>query len=456
MANSTQYGICYNPTWPGYTASYSNSGPDAQFSDADFFNVSFQGFWNTGTDTSGNAYRADLATIGGGGFNLVRLYNWGPTRGWNSATGVGTAHLDFLDYASTNGLKVVVPVSNYFLSDDQYAWNRQNPASDYSFSSAPTSMQSALQQFLSSVTADGKLHAAVHSFSVGNEIDINTLAGQGSPSTPPVDPASRLARVIWWIVNLQGQMTANGLGQALLTSPISNADQGNPGPTPASYWFGAMVNGVTGGTTPLPQGTTGGTGTFQTSWSGLSGYSWYAQWYYNSVNIYQTGTGLAATLGQYDAWQANTTNNLNWPGQQFTVPLLLTELAYQPRGTGPDAQNAQFASVVAQITTITTYLAGDPTSLLMGFCFYEFNDEAYLNANWGIFMEGSVLYNEPTGSTQVSYATWPSVDYPVNQLSPVTDSTTGQTLIDALSQIFNPPAAIAFKGIEDHSATPAS
>ena len=72
----------------------------------------------------------------------------------------------------------------------------------------------------------------------------------------------------------------------------------------------------------------------------------------------------------------------------------------------------------------------------MGYCLYEFSDEAYLNANWGLFMSGATSSCEPTGSTRVSYATWPSVHYPVDQLSHVTDSRTKLTLIDALKQIF--------------------
>lgn len=438
MANDTKYGVCYSPTWTTWSPPYSNTGADAQFSDADFFNDSFQALWNTGSDNNGNVYRDDLATIASA-FNLVRLYNWGPTRGWNSTTGVGSAHLNFLDYASSLGLQVIVPISNYFLSDDTYAWNGNNPTSDYSFDGAPAAIQTALQQFLSSVTdpSTSQLHAAVHSFAVANEIDINTLVGQGSSGA--VDPASRLARVIWWIVNLQGQISAGNLGQVLLTSPISNADQGNPGTSPASYWFQAFVNGVTGGSTPLPQGTAGASGTFETSWNGLSGYSWYADWYYNSVNIYQLGSGLTTTLGQYDAWQANSTaNNLNWPGQQFDVPLLLTEIGVE-RATpsNQDNQNAQYSAVTEQIATaVETYLSNTPGSLLMGYCLYEFSDEAYLNANWGLLMSGSAGYQEPTGKTEVSYATWPSVDYPVDQLSDVTDSTMGLSLIAALAQTF--------------------
>lgn len=436
MTFNTKYGICYSPTWTTWAPPYSNSGPTAQFSDADFFNDSFPALWNTGSDGT-NDYRNDLGTIGGGSFNLVRLYDWGPTRGWNSTTSVGSAHLNFLNYASTNGLQVVVPISNYFLSDDTYAWAGQNPASDYSFSSASTYIQSALREFLGSVTdTNGQIHSAVHSFSVGNEIDINTLVGQGSSG--PVDPASRLARIIWWFVNLQAEITNGNLGKVLLTSPISNADQGGPGTNPPSYWFGAFVNGVTGAVTPLPQGTAGGSGTFGANWFGLTTYDWYTDWYYNSVNIYQTGPGLIATVSQYDDWQSNPANNLNWPGQQFDVPLILTEIGVE-RATpsNPANQDAQFTAVTQQIAqTIENYLNSNANTLLAGYCIYEFNDEAYLNANWSIFMSGDVLYDEATGTTQVSYGNWPSTDYPVDQLSAVTNSTNGTTLIAALAKIF--------------------
>ncbi|MDI1286125.1 MAG: hypothetical protein PSV46_17200 [Reyranella sp.] len=438
MSFSTKYGICYSPTWTTWAPPYSNTGANAQFSDADFFNESFQALWNTGSDGT-NTYRDDLGTIGGASFNLVRVYDWGPTRGWNSATSVGQAHLDFLNYASANNLQVIVPISNYFLSDDTYAWAGQDPTSDYALDGAPADIQTALQQFLGSVTDPdtGRIHSAVHSFSVGNEIDINTLVGQGVSGV--VSPASRLGRIIWWFVNLQAQITANNLGKVLLTSPISNADQGGSGTNPPSYWFQAFVNGVTGGVTPLPQGTQGGTsGTFSANWFGLNDFSWYTEWYYNSVNIYQTGSGLLATVGQYDNWQVNTANNINWPGQQFDVPLLLTEIGVE-RATPSNSNNqdAQFTAVTQQIAqAIENYLNGNPNTLLAGYCIYEFNDEAYLNANWGIFMSGAPLYEEATGTTQVSYGPWPSTLYPVDQLSPVTYSTTSVTLSAALAKIF--------------------
>jgi hypothetical protein len=256
-----EYGICYSPTWSTFKPPYKNNGPDAQFSDVDFFNVAFEGLWKS---------RGDLTELGAAGFTLVRLYNWGPTRGWND-DGVGDAHLPFLEEAKKRGLRVIVPVSNYFLSSDKYAWADGVPDSVYSFGSAPKSIQEALQNFVSSVTLAGsnKLHPAVHSFAVGNEIDYNTMAGQGD-SSPPVEPSVRLARALWWIVNLQAQLAKMG-AKAPLTIVISNADQGNDPPPNQNklypYWFQAFVNGVNAGDL-CPNGTVSGGPIQKLSWSG--------------------------------------------------------------------------------------------------------------------------------------------------------------------------------------------
>lgn len=447
MTQTIFYGVAYSPTWTTWSPPYSNTGANAQFSDSDFFNGSFQALWNKGKDASQNKYRDDLGTMSSGGFNLVRLYNWGPTRGWNATTQVGDAHIGFLNYATAQSLQVIVPISNYFLSDDTYAWNGQDPDGQYTFTSAPAAIQTALKQFLSSVTdpTTSKLHAAVHSFSVGNEIDINDFVGEGSSGS--VGPTSRMARVLWWIINLREQIVMNQLGAVMLTSPISNADQGNPGTSPMSYWFGAFVNGVTA-TTPLPQGTVAASGvtTFSGSWLGLGSFPHLDGWYYNSVNIYQLGSGLTTTIGQYDNWQATTTNDTNWPGQQFTVPLMLTETGVTRASNDANGQQAQYTAITTQIAApIQTYLTANPTSLLMGYCLYEFSDEVTIQANWGLMMvenstypSGNVLYSEATGSTIVSYATWPSTTYPVDQLFAV-QSTSGTTLLAALKTYFTQP-----------------
>ena len=156
--------------------------------------------------------------------------------------------------------------------------------------------------------------------------------------------------------------------------------------------------------------------------------------YYNSVNIYQYAQGLVDTIFQYDHWKSNPLSAVNWPGQQFQVPLLLTEIGFQ-RPDGPNGQNDEFAVLVQQIAVpIQIYTKAHSESLLMGYCLYEFSDEPSLNANWGIFLSTKGTYSEPTGTTAVSYATWPSINYPVEKLVPVTSG--GKTLIDALAAIF--------------------
>tara|TARA_A100000171_G_scaffold47928_1_gene54660 strand:- start:1209 stop:2519 length:1311 start_codon:yes stop_codon:yes gene_type:complete len=422
-------GMNYSPTWIGWSP-----GQPGQFSDSDFFNDAFEAMWNKG-ETSGSQvhqYRDDLGVISNAGLNLIRLFNWGPTRGWNGTKGNG--HISALNRASTLGMKVIVPVSNYFLSDDKYAWDNTDPDDSFSFSSAPTGIQSDLTNFISSVTVSGSIHSAVHSFSVGNEIDLNNMVGQGTSG--PVSPTSRLKRVIWWLINLQAKCADSGL---LFTSPISDGDQGGTEAATPSYWFQAIVNGVTNSTS-LPNGTvSGGETTFKSTISGLStAASSYASWYYNSVNIYTTGSKLSSTIGQYDSWTANSKNSLNWPGQQFTVPLMLTEVGSN-RGGGivsASAQETQYTTIVTDIVTeIETYVTGHTDSLLIGYCVYEFSDETTLNANWGTNMVesptesgGNILFSPMTGATIVSFGTFPSVSYPVQELFPVTSSG-GTTLL---------------------------
>ena len=68
-----KYGVVYSPTWTSWAPPYANSGPQAQFSDSDFFSDCFQALWNNGTDINNNQYRNDIGVIGSYGFNLIRL-----------------------------------------------------------------------------------------------------------------------------------------------------------------------------------------------------------------------------------------------------------------------------------------------------------------------------------------------------------------------------------------------
>ena len=217
-------GVDYNPTWPGWT-----QGPGAndvnqrlQTFDSDMANDAFAALWGKGYQPSpaGNApfsvpfnngtnYRDDLGTIAHEGFNLVRLYNWDVARGTSTSQQLaGLDHVNFLTYAQSLGLKVVVPVSDYFLNNDQFSWNGVTPDSSYSFGSATSDIQADFKQFIASITdpSTGKIFSNVL-ISVGNEGDIGEGGIYQANNSPPNTNASDfLARTIWWVHNLHEQI----------------------------------------------------------------------------------------------------------------------------------------------------------------------------------------------------------------------------------------------------------
>jgi hypothetical protein len=442
------FAAAYNPTWPNW---FPKAG--TQLEDSDFATAAFQGLWGS---VNGKG-RNDLQTIQSAGFNTVRLYNWGPSREGRTATGQPDgkfdAHLPFLDTAQALGLKVIVPVSNYFLSNDKYAWNGQNPNAALSFNSAPRSIQIALDQFVASVTQNGRLDPAVGSIAIGNELDLGIQNDPGA--------TAKLARADWWVVNLEQALQKAFPGQIpqhFLTIPVSNADQGNVppsvNPNPVS-WFQIFADGAQKGEY-MPVGTVTTpqfpSKTFTTDVVGLSQYPWFNSMFFNSVNMFQSGAQLQNTLTQYSTGQpTGSTWSDKWPGYKPTVPLLITELGttrYQTTG----AEQAQ--AVLDQAQIVVNQLQTS-TNNVMGATIFEFNDEPNKNGYkepepnselfFGLeqyttdqshFRDGTVMYHMNTGVTKFAGGYMAAMDYPVYSLIPVTTSS-GQTVLSQLKGIFS-------------------
>jgi hypothetical protein len=231
------YAIAYSPTWPHWEAK-----KGTQLFDSDFATASFQKLWGT---VNGQG-RNDLKTIADSGFNTIRLYNWSPSRQGRLSNGEPDGKLDghtpFLNYAASLGLKVIVPVSNYFLGDDQYSWRGQRPNANFSFDHAPEDIRTDLNQFIENVTVNYgtpsvALNPAVRSIAIGNEMDLGGLDGDPKATV-------KLERAEWWVVNLEQKLT--GLGITLppdfFSIPISNADQSN-------YWYSGKSTGGNTSTT---------------------------------------------------------------------------------------------------------------------------------------------------------------------------------------------------------------
>jgi hypothetical protein len=427
-AGTIYHGVDYSPTWPHWASRFGT-----QTEDSDMFDDAFRGLWGQ-TDGKG---RNDLKTIAFGGMNEVRLYNWGPSRGWDGAKGTG--HLAALSYANSLGLKVMVPVSNYFLGSQEYSWGNKVPDKEYSWASAPLPMREALVNFVSSITmANGQISPAVQSIEIGNEMDLGV--GFGQPTS-----TEKLERALWWVVNLHNLIAKEvGVGpHPMLTIPVSNADQADNGSDLS--WFQAFVNGVSAGQ-KTPNGSVP-SGTFNRDVTGLDKFPWYEQgWYFNSYQTYKFGTDLTQLLQQYDSGGVSGHGwSRAWPGQQFSVPLMLTELGISRINTGNS--EAKQTDIVAneQVQVVMDYLKTPGPHNIMGFDLFEFTDEPNYNNNtrkdpfadavFGMFKyykstdindfrSGTVMYDMKTGVTRLNFErngskSFPSLDYPVFELNPI-------------------------------------
>ncbi|MFZ5961438.1 hypothetical protein ACOXXX_00665 [Thalassococcus sp. BH17M4-6] len=105
-------GVCYSPA-----PSDDTPAPPQKYFDTDFTNSCFPLIWGAGPEGSVTG-RNDLATISGTGANLLHLYDWSVPPAPGASPGqYERSHTSFLQAADAAGLRVIVPVSNYFLGE---------------------------------------------------------------------------------------------------------------------------------------------------------------------------------------------------------------------------------------------------------------------------------------------------------------------------------------------------
>lgn len=432
-------GVDYHGSWPGW-----NSVPFTQTEDSDFANDAFASLWGKGYQqatqpsfssphNNGTNYRDDLGTIHNDGFNLIRLYDWNPARGTAPAQKLeGLDHINFLNYAKELGIKVVVPVSNYFLSNDGSAWNGVTPNASYSFDSATPLIQDGFKRFIASITdpVTHKIHESVM-ISVANEPDYLT----GPLANPPVTDASQaLARMNWWIYNLHKQINGQDGTNGPDGLPVVNGSSGAIVPIGATFgngdqsgqngsWFKSLVFGAQQGQA-LPS-TWDGKTTFSATVKGLAQVDpTFESYYFNSFNVSQTSTvspytnSLADTLAKMDGAASP------WPGATFNVPLMLMEV-FTPNRQDYSSPGEMAKAAVRQAKDIEAYLAlhkaGTPSSTtnVMGYNFFEFNDEpGGRNKFTGLYQFGDTSTPAQTGGTSLYTGGFGDLTFPVYTLKP--------------------------------------
>src|SRR5262249_10178701 len=127
--------------------------------DTDFYNVDFQLLWGPGPSNTG---RNDLATLKAQGINFLHLYNWNPQRD----------HGSFLDAVVANGMKLMLPISNY--TDCLIVGGCQGVAPGAgSYQNAYNNVQAIFNQ---AYPNGGKTpHPAIGAWGVFNEYDYNNI-----------------------------------------------------------------------------------------------------------------------------------------------------------------------------------------------------------------------------------------------------------------------------------------
>ena len=158
-------GVNYQPS----PSDYRSLPPPSTYFDSDFTNQDFIGLWGP----NGNRIqkgRNDILTIKRSlHSNVIKMFNWNPSRN----------HQSFLDYCQQNDLKVIIPISNYFVLN-----------------------VSQQQSNIINIIKQGQ-HPSVIAFSIGNELSMSNT--------------QNIARVFQLVVKNDG-------GNRSVCSPIKQND----------------------------------------------------------------------------------------------------------------------------------------------------------------------------------------------------------------------------------------
>ncbi|HZR84183.1 MAG TPA: glycoside hydrolase family 2 TIM barrel-domain containing protein [Candidatus Binatia bacterium] len=140
-------GMCYVPAPSDYRTSC-NDAPKSVYYDSDFYNADFQQLWGL----AGTPARGDLKAMADLKVNFLHLYDWNRPAERN--------HLPFLNAANFRGMKVAVPISNYYVQQQNQGW---------------------IDEIVSEITTNKP--PAVVMWAIGNEIDTGDRAAADQVAT---------------------------------------------------------------------------------------------------------------------------------------------------------------------------------------------------------------------------------------------------------------------------------
>jgi len=310
-------GMCYSAFPAPYDPSTANT--TCIFFGSDVAYNPMEPLWGKGfTSASRTRFpgRDDLQTMKLMGVTLVRLYDWEPRN----------IHLDFLNYCDQLGIKVLAPVSNYFLIRGQ------------GFEMRETHIPNLIRSYRNAAGTD--YHPAIAAIIMGNEPHIGNKFG--------VDEAVAFTQD--WVRIEQQQFS--GFSLPRIGHPV---DFGKRGHEPYPQWeFWTSLLGRLAGTTirelqnrlflaPQPQND--------------------ASYLFDNAE----GSGMGYVQLTYN---------------RFHKPLLFTELGNSRSRFDRQSQrwvpNPNYLEVVdGQLTRSIAYAAQHPEQL-KGICYFQFDDKVWL------------------------------------------------------------------------------
>lgn len=326
-------GMCYSAFPAPYDPSTANT--TCIFFGSDIAYNPMEPLWGKGfTSASRNRFpgRDDLQTMNLMGVNLIRLYDWEPRN----------LHLNFLNYCQQLGMKVLAPVSNYFLNPDP------NPING-GFRMREIHIPNIIRSYRNAAGTD--YHPAIAAIIMGNEPLINHQFGVSQAVEFTQD----------WVRIEQEQFSG------FRTPPIGHpVDFGKRGHEPYPQWdYWTSLLGRLAGTTirdlqnrlflsPQPQND--------------------ATYLFDNAE----GSGMGYVELTYN---------------RFHKPLLFTEIGQSrticrpnppPNPCGPLEPNPNVLNVVeGQLTRSIAYGAQHPEQL-KGICHFQFDDKVWLCPTGGI------------------------------------------------------------------------
>ncbi len=343
--------------------------------DSDFFNADFTGIW--GDDGKPGA-RKDLTVFKGAGLNMLHLYNWNAQR---------TNHKAFLDAAQAQGIKVMVPISNF--TAQTITGTTDCPSCPKGYKAAFELVRGIFNQVYIGGTTP---HPAAAMWGIYNEYDLNkfnpvdvafiaqailTLEDQAHipasnrlPITTPVSDATwnTQARAAAQLPRELNAALERAAAQWLLTNPGKNVNSPTPPDLPGAVLaMIAVANALSDSQTRTSYKSKFDTGGAQTV-SAIPGDFWTTRWIAAS-NPFREGPALADYLTNPAQFQSA------WPGTtafNALPPLFFAEMGFaQVDAGGSLTRQAQVVLGQIQSTAPLARNASTPQGYFLGSCFFQ-------------------------------------------------------------------------------------